>query len=692
MGRMRRIRAQYRSRVTRTGTRQGGVTSRSPDRHPTTRVALAVLAGLSLLLAYELVRAIGIASRLANEDTSIVWVAARDWMARRFRQPNYYGQSYGSTLEAIPIGVLHALGASYGFATSVVAATLEFAAWAALAWAAWHRGRRVMAALAFGIPLALAAYHTVYVTIELQVPGPRLLVVVACALLIALPTRPVALGCAVLLFGVGLQFDASSALLAAPAIAWYVVSYLRTRHQLFAVAGGAVLPVVQFVGTRLFYRRHPDYELHPSPSIRPSVNTLTGSAHHLSEFFGLYAPELWRSWIVPLAVLAFLVVLLLATRRLAYALPAAAVAVIVPYAMSTSRAEAQASLGPLLPRGRILLALPATLWFLTLLVAESGILGRVRASRGTRRALAAVCVVCATSTAVRAADFGGREGFWYGRSIALQAIGQYGFAPNSLMQRQCDDDVAFARRNAVGLIVYADQHAAYSCAAWAPSGITTLVHYERRTWVLYAELEHSRSGVLLVDHPGACALAAQRATCTERSRYTVLTFSRQPAVPLLASIGIGYRGFGPRCRPNVWFGACRRGGADLVRKPFAPGPANAEQARIAIVRAFGAMFEIAPDAATLRNVELGGRLRELAPALQRLGSGVAPAVTEVRFLDNHEATVRFRLRSGTLSGEAVVESGRWRVALPTFCNALPASGELDVSLVTKCFAAGTGAG
>ncbi len=435
-------------------------------RNPTTRVALAVLAGLSLLLAYELARAIGIASRLANEDTSIVWVAARDWMARRFRQPNYYGQSYGSTLEAIPIGVLHALGASYGFATSVVAATLEFAAWAALAWAAWHRGRRVMAALAFGIPLALAAYHTVYVTIELQVPGPRLLVVVACALLIAFPTRPVPLGCAVLLFGVGLQFDASSALLAAPAIVWYVVSYLRTRHQLFAVAAGAVLPVVQFVGTRLFYRRHPDYELHPSPSIRPSVNTLTGSAHHLSEFFGLYAPELWRSWIAPLAVLAILVVLLLATRRFAYVLPAAAVAVIVPYAMSTSRAEASASLGPLLPRGRILLALPATLWFLTLLVAESGMFGRVRADRGTRRALAAVCVVCATSTVVRAADFGGREGFWYARSIALQAIGQYGFAPNSLMQRQCDDDVAFARRNAVGLIVYADQHAAYSCAAW----------------------------------------------------------------------------------------------------------------------------------------------------------------------------------------------------------------------------------
>ena len=108
------------------------------------RVALAVLAGLGLLLAYELARAIGITSRLANEDTSIIWVAARDWMARRIRQPNYYGQSYGSTLEAIPIGVLHAVGASYGFATTVVLATIEFAGWAALAWAAWHRGRHVI--------------------------------------------------------------------------------------------------------------------------------------------------------------------------------------------------------------------------------------------------------------------------------------------------------------------------------------------------------------------------------------------------------------------------------------------------------------------------------------------------------------------------------------------------------------------
>src|SRR5205807_876774 len=188
-----------------------------------------------------------------------------------------------------------------------------------------------------------------------------------------------------------------------------------------------------------------------------------------------------------IVVLAILVALLLATRRLEYALSAAAAAIIVPYAMSTSRAEAGDSLGPLLPRARILLALPATLWFLMLLVAESGILGRVRAGLGKRRALAVVCVVCATSTAVRGADFAGREGFWYRRSIELHDIGEYGFVANRLMQRRCDDDVAFARRNAVALIVYADQHSAYSCAAWAHSGITTLVQFERRTWVLYAE-------------------------------------------------------------------------------------------------------------------------------------------------------------------------------------------------------------
>jgi hypothetical protein len=41
----------------------------------------------------------------------------------------------------------------------------------------------------------------------------------------------------------------------------------------------------------------------------------------------------------------------------------------------------------------------------------------------------------------------------------------------------------------------------------------------------------------------------------------------------------------------------------------------------------------------------------------------------VRFLADHEATVRFRIGRSVTSGEAVMHDAQWRVALPTFCSA-----------------------
>ena len=96
------------------------VTADASDTKRAPRLALTVVVGLGALAAYELERAARITARLANEDTSLIWVAARDWMAGPPRQPNFYGQSYGSTLEGIPIGIAHALGAAYGPATGFV--------------------------------------------------------------------------------------------------------------------------------------------------------------------------------------------------------------------------------------------------------------------------------------------------------------------------------------------------------------------------------------------------------------------------------------------------------------------------------------------------------------------------------------------------------------------------------------------
>jgi hypothetical protein len=549
---------------------------------------------------------------------------------------------------------------------------IEWLGWVLLAVAAWRRGRRVMAVIAVAIPAVLSAYHTFYAAIIPDAPLPRLLVIAGVALLVSDPKRRFSLAFVATLLGVGLQFDPSAALVALPALAWWATITLRSRAQLAALAAGALPPLGLFVFTKIFYVQHPDYAFHPSPSLRISGSTLTSSGHHLRELFSLYAPELWRSWLVPFAVLVVLVAALIATRTLAYAAPALLVALIVLYAIATPRSAS--ALGVLLPRGRVLLALPAALWFLGLLTVEAGV-WRVLAGKITpRHVLVAVIVLCVSSSAVRLVDFDGRVGYWRAKSIALRGSPlTYGFASRREVVRSCRTDIDYARQHDIGLIVYFDAVATYVCASLSTRVETMNPGYERRTWLLHRELTHPRTSMLVDNVPARwCALAAPRATCSWADDRATLSFAAQPALPLLASLGVGIRGFGPRCHPETTFAVfCHGQSADLTRRPFGPPPLRPETARSDVRAAYRAMFDVRPGRVPLASVEAGASYDDVVRALRELaGNPPTPVVTSVEFLDDHEAVVHFRVGSTALIGEAVAESGNWRVAAPTFCSSI----------------------
>jgi hypothetical protein len=498
----------------------------------------------------------------------------------------------------------------------------------------------------------------------------------AVALLIAWPLRAGVLAVATLLVGFGLLFDSASALLAAPVLAWFGLSYLRSRRQWLEILVGAVLPAALLVYTRVFYARHPDYVLHPSPSLRGSWHTLAASTHHLDQFFSLYAPEVFRSWLVPVLVLLVLIGVLVATRRAAYAIPAVLSGFVAVYAMATPRAASDQ--GPLLPRGRILLALPATIWFLCFLAAERGVFARLRLQLGARTVVAGLCLLCVASTGLRVLDYGPREGRWRSTAITARSLFDYRFTPRRTVVHQCEDDLAVARSNQVALLVYpdSDRLAAYACAVQQSGQVETLVpSYERRTWLLYAKLRQPGSRLLFAHVPARfCDLARQHASCAWTHGDVLLAFPTQPPLRLLASLGINIRGFGPHCHPRLLLSVyCRdHNGADLTRRPFADPPANPDAARIDIIAAYAHMFDVTPGTATFPAVEEGDQFPDVAHALATAPTiKLAQQVDSVEFLDDHEAVVRYRANGTLRTGEAVLQAGTWRVSVETFCLTLP---------------------
>ena len=376
---------------------------------------------------------------------------------------------------------------------------------------------------------------------------------------------------------------------------------------------------------------------------------------------------------MPVGVLVALVSALVATRKVAYAVPALLVAVIVLYAMATPKAAS--TLGVLLPRGRVFLALPATLWFLGLLTVEAGVWGALAGKVTRRQVLIVVIVLCVSSSAVRLVDFDGRVGYWRAKAIALRRSGPltYGFASRTAVVRSCQADIDYARRHDVELIVYFDAVAAYVCASLSTRIETMNPGYERRTWLLYRELTHPRTSLVMDDvHATWCALAAPRATCAWADGRATLNFAAQPVLPLLASMGVGIRGFGPRCHPATTFAVlCRGRSADLTRRPFGPAPVQPDTARSDIDAAYRSMFDVRSGRAPLASVEAGTSYDDVARVLRDLGGAPpTPVVTNVVFLDDHEAVVRFTVGARALTGEAVVENGHWRVAAPTFCSSI----------------------
>jgi hypothetical protein len=653
-----------------TSTSKGGGAPFSHWRRRRVRVLIVALAAVAAL---ELLRAAFVATHLVNEDTSLLWVAARDWAHGRIPQPNFYGQSYGSTLESIPIALLHAVRVPYWTATPLVLAAIEWFGWVVLAIAALRRRRRVMAAAALAMPIVLSGYHGVYATLVPDAPLPRLLVVSGVAILVARPERDVTLAGAALLLGLGIQFDASAALLALPVCAWWWITSFHTRRQLAMVIAGALPAAALFVYAKAFYALHPDYAFHPAPSLRARGSILGGSASHLGAFFRLYAPEVWRFWPIPALAFGGLVVALLTTRKLAYALPAALSVLVVLYGMATPKAATD--LGMLLPRGRILLALPATLWFLTLLTVEAGLWESFTRRVSSRLVFATLITVCLASSTVRFIQFDSRVGSWRTRAETLHRQGwqAYGFESRTAAVNGCRDDIDLARRTGIGLIVYSDRVSTYVCAALGPDVETITPSYERRTWLLYKELTRPRTSLMVTDvGPGWCELVASRARCSYAAGRATMQFPAQPVLPLLASTGVNVRGFGHGCHPVTTFAVfCRGRHADLTRHPFGSPPAVPEEARRAIVTAFRDMLVLRPDIVPLASVEHGTRYTDVASALRSLrATGPPPYVGRIVFLDDHEATVDFRVGTKALTGEALISDGRWKVATSSFCAAV----------------------
>ncbi len=616
----------------------------------------------ALISTVEFGRVVAVVGRkITNPDTSVLWYAAQEWSHFRWHEPGFLGQSYGSTIAGAPIALLHALGLGYPTATPIVLGASMLGLWFALAWAFARRGHPIIATVTAAMPTMLSAYYAMYVT---SVTFERAFVFtgVGLALVIAYRRSAVVLAAGVALAGLGLAIDLSAALLVVPVGVWWMLDRRRSGREWRAVAVGAVIPVVYFAWSQWFYIAHPDHNLHGGLPLTPELSVLRKSVKQLDRLFRLFAPEVLRSFWVPVVVGLVLIAALVWSRRLRFVIPALLVFVLTLFALATPRAIDEG--GPFLPPGRVLLVFPVALVFLGFLLAEAwpDVARRVAPVGGVAIVIAIVLSVGSRWTADAHDPVRLRE-------AALTAP-LYGFTTVAAVDADCRRLDAFARRSHATIAVLpAGGTLADGCGPLVDSPLQTIdVPYDRRTWELErAATQRSTAAVFSPVGPDFCAIASARFdACQRDGSMAVVRYPAQPILNVLANLDLPIRPFGDGCViANL---VCSAGSDTRARFPRAESritPNSPDGVEIADALA-GYTSERAGTA------EPGPGSRDTDPALVSLLRGRSLAPSLIRRTGPHTASLVLKVQSGAsgetkILGQMVQRKSRWMLAWSTQC-------------------------
>ncbi|MDO8389296.1 MAG: hypothetical protein Q7V57_02325 [Actinomycetota bacterium] len=432
----------------------------------------------------------------ANEDQTLLWAAARDWGHVRPRQPNFWGQDYSTTFEAIPAALFHGLGLSYGSALTLAVLLLNLAAWFALGFAAWRLGRPMLAVLAFGAIAAMSVDHAV-LTIGYNTAAPRALLAVAAATLLLVGRHRWLVVGALSLALLTLCWDASGLLLFAPMV-FYAVARHRPRPAqwrfLLAALVAIGAPTVAWLQfTSAWYDRHPEDAMHAPPTLEPGWSRLVHNLSTPNKFFGAFGSALWVSWLVPAAVVVLLLVVAL-RRNDRLALVSVLSVVGVTFLILSVPRAAEALDTPYLPNARTLLPLPMALVFCAAILRPAIRPAEATGSASSERSVRGGQLRVAVAVAAPLIGLLGLVVAWQQQAGELKdkaiAYSVYPQRRNEVLDDLCGRVQTAADAHHVDTVVFDLKVSTYACAALGTHLVTVYPQYERRSWVLRTFLDH----------------------------------------------------------------------------------------------------------------------------------------------------------------------------------------------------------
>jgi hypothetical protein len=433
--------------------------------------SLPVVLATSILIADRCRTLAFFSFRYTDDDQTLMWYAAREFLAGRIHEPHFYGQSYNTMMEAALAAPLVGLGVPFHIALPLVTVALSclpfvlFSYWLARAGDYW------MPALVLLFPAALPLEYAMLSSMPRGwSPGPFLASVSIFLGMTAQSRRG--------WFAFG--FLAIAAYWASPAALPLILpmglcAFLRgigdRRPLAWMVYGMALGALLHFASTT-FYLLEPDYELHGPPTVGCRFQALLRGLGGLNRYLGPVSP--FRQGWLTLAALAVPSAVFLRLRKGSALVSVALALCVLVFALGT---EAVRSAGETIfyHYGR------AFLWVPLLIVIVWGLCEvEQRSWLGRPWARAVIPVILLLSAAYKHVCF--NEDFQ--RLVGATTYMVEGVQVALVVQRSRQIE-SLAGPAGADLVVFEEHQKAlaYACEALARGNLKTLLSaYERRTW------------------------------------------------------------------------------------------------------------------------------------------------------------------------------------------------------------------
>jgi hypothetical protein len=460
-----------------------------------------------------------------DQDQTILWYAGRELLRGRVYEPNFFGQRYNTTFEAIPGALLHIAGLSWGTALPAATTLLVTLIWVLFAATAFRLGQPIAALLALAAPLVMRVQYVLLFDAPRGVLAGDCAAALAMAIGLAARRYQIRLFSLVAIGGLAILWEYAAILAVVPVLVYVVCSdwprYRRRAGQTVRLVAIAVLsPLAWYLFTVTWWNAHHSYLIYPAAASSLHWSVWVNNFDHLSAYVSYFAPALAPVAGVAVFLLAagIVLVMVLAVRRRSLALLLASCSLLLLILLALTSTSAVLP-GLYLAGSRVLLTLPFAAWFLCFAALDTTKRTRpVHGAPRTNHYVIAIVALATISLIVTQINFS---------SVATRSITPtvgVSIANPTSLSTYCADLTRVYRSTDAQLLATNNVNYAYGCAA--DDGLNTLITaFDRRGWLIQASLRDPIERIL-VSVPNCSYVDPAAGQCTPEPVNVVLVRSR----------------------------------------------------------------------------------------------------------------------------------------------------------------------